>query len=172
MKALAFSLALGLAFAMPTAFAEEASTIGYVDMQRVLEESALGRRAKERLEEKYGPQRASFAQEEQAIRQMQQTLQRDRPLMSEEQIKKQEAEIQERIQGFQEKASATQEELLAEQQTISQEILGPALEAVDQIAKQQKVSAVFERSRAGLLYADDGIDLTDEVLTKLDANSD
>lgn len=164
-------LALALLIAVP-AFAAPATRIGYVDMQQVIEQSELGQRAQAQLKEDYGPQRDAFAQEEQAIRAMQQQLQRDKPLMSKEQIAKREKELQERVQKFRKEASATQERLLKEQQEMSQEIVAPALEAVNAIAAEQELSAVFERRQAGLLYVDDGIDLTAEVVKRLDAAAD
>lgn len=163
-------LAISLIVATPI-MAASSTTIGYVDMQKVLEQSKLGQQAQERLETEFGPQRNAFAQEELAIRQMQQTLERDKPLMSKEQIDKKEREIQERIQAFQKDVSSIQEKILAEQQEISERIIGPAVEAVNEVAGKRKVSAVFERNRAGLLYVDDAIDLTDAVVKQLDAST-
>jgi len=161
-------LAIALLIAVPALAAPKAS-IGYVDMQQVIEQSELGQRAQARLQEEFGPQREAFAEEEQAIRTLQQQLQRDKPLMSKEQIAKRESELQERVQGFRKEASATQERLLKEQQEMSQEILAPALEAVNAIAEERSLAAVFERRQAGLVYVDDAIDLTPEVIKQLDA---
>ncbi|MEY6433666.1 OmpH family outer membrane protein [Thioalkalicoccus limnaeus] len=163
-------LTLGLLIAAPV-LAEQPTSIGYVDMQQVLERSQLGTRARERLEQEFGPQRMAFAQEEQAIRQLQQALERDKPLMSNEQIGKREEEIKTRIARFQEQASATQTRLMEEQQKMTQEIIGPALEAVDQVARERQVAAVFERGQAGLVYVDEALDLTPTVIQRLNANT-
>ena len=160
---------LGAAMAMATpALAADAINIGYVDMQQVLEKSKLGQRAQATLKEKFGPKSEEFAKEEQAIRQQQQTLERDKPLMSKDQIKKKEEELQKAIESFQKTAGTTQQELAKEQQKLGQAIVGPAQEVVQALSKEKKMSVVFERQQAGLLYIDGGLDLTKEVIKRLD----
>lgn len=160
---------LGAAMAISTpGLAADAVTIGYVDMQQVLEKSKLGQRAQATLKEKFGPKSEEFAKEEQALRQQQQTLERDKPLMSKDQIKKKEEELQKAIESFQKTAGTTQQELAKEQQKLGQAIVGPAQEVVQALSKEKKMSAVFERQQAGLLYIDSGLDLTNEVIKRLD----
>jgi outer membrane protein len=157
------------AMAMTNAgLAADALNIGYVNMQEVLEKSKLGQRAQETLKAKFGPKSEEFAKEEQAIRQQQQTLERDKPLMSKDQIKKKEDELKKKIEEFQKTAGATQQELAKEQQKLGQAIVGPAQEVVQALSKEKKMSVVFERQQAGLLYIDGGLNLTAEVIKRLD----
>jgi outer membrane protein len=148
--------------------AAEAPSIGYVDMQQVLQESKLGKQAQEKLKEKFGPKSEEFAKEEKAIAQQKQALERDKPLMSKEQIKKKEDEIQKKIDTFQKTAGGTQQELQKEQQKLAQAIVGPAQEAVQALSKERKMGMVFERSQAGIIYTDSALDLTKEVIKRLD----
>lgn len=160
-------LAAALAIATP-GIAADAAKIGYINMQEVLEKSKLGQRAQETLKEKFGPKQEEFGKEEQAIRQQQQTLERDKPLMSKDQIKKKEEELQKKIESFQKTAGTTQQELAREQQKLGQAIVGPAQEVVQALSKEKKMTMVFERTQAGLLYIDDSLDLTKEVIKRLD----
>jgi len=148
--------------------AADAINIGYVDMQEVLEKSKLGQRAQATLKEKFGPKQEEFSKEEQSIRQQQQTLERDKPLMSKDQIKKKEDELQKAIESFQKTAGTTQQELLKEQQKLGQAVVGPAREVIQALSKEKKMSVVFERQQAGLLYIDGALDLTKEVIKRLD----
>jgi outer membrane protein len=159
--------AAALTMATPC-IAADAITVGYVNMQEVLEKSKLGKRAQETLKQKFGPKSQEFAKEEQAIRQQQQTLERDKPLMSKDQIKKKEDELKKKVEEFQKTAGGTQQELAKEQQKLAQAIVGPAQEVVQALSKEKKMSLVFERSQAGLLYVDSALNLTDEVIKRLD----
>jgi len=160
---------LGAAMAMSTpGLAADAVNIGYVDMQQVLEKSKLGQRAQATLKEKFGPRSEEFAKEEQAIRQQQQTLERDKPLMSKDQVKKKEEELQKAIETFQKTAGTTQQELVKEQQKLGQAIVGPAQEVVQALSKEKKMGMVFERGQAGIIYTDSALDLTKEVIKRLD----
>ena len=158
-----------LIMAAPTlALAADAIHIGYVNMQQVLEESKLGKLAQGTLKEKFGPRSEEFAKEEAAVRQQAATLERDKPLMSKDQISKKEAELKDKMDALQKQFSGVQQELAKEQQKLAQAIIGPAQEAVQALSKEKKMSVVFERSQAGLLFIDEGLDMTKEVIKRMD----
>ncbi len=159
---------LMLSLAVP--LAAPAADLGYVDMQRVLEESAVGKVVQEQLRKDFEPKAQTLGKEEQEIRKLQETLARDSALMSKDQVSKKEAEIKKRIEAYQKEAGATQQQLLKVQQEKGREIIGPAQKAVEAVAKQRKLSMVVERSLTGILYLDSGLDITGDVIKYMDAN--
>ena len=161
-------LILLLVLAAP-GLAAEPGPIGYVDMQMVLDKSKKGQQAQEVLKKKFGGKQQEFAQDEQSIRQLQQTLARDQALMSQSELDNKTAELKKMTEEFQKKAAETQQALMKEQNKLSGEILAPVEGIIAAAAKDNKVSAVFERSQSGLLYIDEGLDLTAEVIKRLDA---
>jgi outer membrane protein len=167
-------LVLGILIAASAAISAPtlAREIAYVDMQRVLEESKLGKQAQANLQEQFGDEQQAFAEEEAAIRQLQQTLERDKPLMSAAQIEKTEEEIKGRIQKFEQDFQAIQRQLAQAQQQEGQKIIQPAREAVISVANKQKLGVVFEASQAGIIYLDENGDITDAVIKALDAKTD
>lgn len=171
MHRLFLSLALSLAVVMPT-YAASAVSIGYVDMQKVLEESKLGKRVQEQLRKEFEPRAKGLAEEEKQIRQAQQEFERDKPLMSKDQVGKKEKDLQSRIDAYQKKAMPIQQELMKAQQQKGREVIGPAREAVNTVAKKNKLGMVVERNQGGLLYVDEGLDITADVIKQLDSKSD
>jgi outer membrane protein len=155
---------------LPT-YAFAADTVGYVDMQRVLEQSKLGQRLQEQLREEFEPRGQALAQEEQEIRQRQQTLERDGPLMSADQVSKEEAEIETRIKAYQEKATALQQDIVKVQQEKGREIIVPAKDSITAVATKKKVGMIVEPGMSGLLYVDETLDLTADVIKHLDDNT-
>ncbi|MBK1717962.1 OmpH family outer membrane protein [Thiocystis violacea] len=147
------------------------SSVGFVDMQKVLEESKLGKRLQEQLRKDFEPRAKVLAGEEQEINKMQQELAKDKPLMSNDQVAKKEKEIQGRIEAYQKKALPVQQDLMKTQQEKGREIVGPAREAVKTIAKKKKLGMVFERGAGGLIYTDEGLDITGDVIKQLDATT-
>ncbi|HSO84374.1 OmpH family outer membrane protein [Thiocapsa sp.] len=166
----ALLVALALFIIVPT-HALAAEVLGYVDMQKVLEESKLGKRLQDQLREEFEPRGQEMAAEEQEIRKLQQTLERDGPLMSADQVSKQEADVQKRIAAFQEKANGIQQEIMKVQQAKSREIIGPARDSISAVAKKNKIGMVVEPGMSGVLYLDEKLDLTAEVVKHLDANT-
>ncbi|NEX22763.1 OmpH family outer membrane protein [Thiorhodococcus mannitoliphagus] len=163
-------VALVLSVILPVQAANETS-VGYVDMQRVLEESKLGQRLQEQLRKDFEPRAKELAEEELAIKQMQQELGRNKPLMSNAQVEKKEEEIKSRIESYQKEAMPVQQELMKVQQEKGREIIGPARKAVDAVAKKKKIGMVLERGLAGLVYIDESLDITDSVIKQLDSTT-
>jgi outer membrane protein len=169
MKLLARCILPLLFLAATASAATQPGSIGYVDMQVILDKSAMGKEAQATLKEKFSGRQAEFAEEEQEIRRLQGTLQRDQALMSQAELDKKKAELQERVKKLQQKGAKAQRELLEEQNKLGKAILGPAEAIITAVAKEKKVSAVFERHQSGLLYIDQALDLTAEVIKRLDA---
>lgn len=159
-----------LALALPFASLQAAS-LGYVDMQRVLEESTLGKKVQEQLRKDFEPRAQDLGKTEAEIRQLQEGLSRESALMSTEQVKKKEAEIKQRIESYQKAGGALQQELAKVQQEKGRQVMGPAQKAVDAVAKQKKLSMVVERNQAGILFLDPGLDVTADVIKHMDANA-
>jgi outer membrane protein len=159
-----------LALALPFATLEAAS-LGYVDMQKVLEQSTLGKKVQEELRKEFEPRAQELGKTEAEIRQLQETLARDSALMSADQVKKKEAEIKQRIEAYQKAGGALQQEVAKVQQQKGREVMAPAQKAVDAVAKQNKLSMVVERSLTGILYLDPGLDITDDVIKHMDASA-
>jgi outer membrane protein len=160
-------LVLGLTAA--GALDASAQSIGIVSMERVLQESDSGKAVQAKLEERFGAQQQAFAEREREIRQLQAALERDKPLMSKAQVEKKEADIKSGIEAFEKDFNAVQKEVMEAQQQEGQKLIEPAREAVNEVAKQKKLGAVFEASRAGLLYLGDSADITDDVIKALNA---
>ena len=150
-----------------TVHAVEPVTIGYVDMQRVIEESQMGKEARATLEKKYREPQKRLSEEEQAIRELQQKTNRDAALMSQAELDKRTAEVQERIQKFQKEAMARQQELGKDQAQLGGDIVKAAGGVISKLATEKKLAAVFERNSSGLLYIQDKLNLTDEVIKRL-----
>jgi outer membrane protein len=164
------SLVLTLALVLPAA-AAQAADIAYVDMQRVLEESALGKKVQDELRKDFEPKAQALGKEEQEIRRLQETLARDAALMSKDQVAKKEAEIKKRIESYQKEAGAVQQTLMKVQQEKGPQVIGPARKAVDAIAKKRKLSMVVERGTSGIVYMEEALDITPEVIKQMDAGA-
>jgi len=169
MRSVACALLLA-AVCAPLAAAEPI-TIGYVDMQRVIEESKLGKQAFAALQEKYAEPQAALEKEEKSILQLQQSLAREGALMSQAELDKRKAEFQERVNQIQRKAAMAQQELSQDQAKLGGGIIKPAQEIITELGKERKLTAIFERSQSGLLYVEADKNLTDEVIKRLDAKN-
>jgi outer membrane protein len=166
----ALLVALAVTLAVPFA-AAQATEIGSVDMNAVIEKSKVGSKVQEQLRKDFEPKAKPMGEEEQSIRQAQASLARESALMSKDQLEKKQAELKKRIDAFEKAAAPLQQQLMKAQQERSQEVLGPAQKAVDAVAKQKKLGMVIERNQSGLLFVDKALDITDDVIKQMDANT-
>lgn len=158
-------------FMVPPTLAANDGSVGYVDMQEVLEQSKLGQRLQEQLRKEFEPKAKQFAEDEKQIQTMQQSLERDKALMSKDQLAKKEKEIQALIENYQKKTLPIQQELMKVQQEKGREIVVPAREAVNAVAKRKKLGMVVERGLSGLLYLDESLEITAEVIKEMDGKT-
>ena len=57
---------------------------------------------------------------------------------------------------------------MKEQQKLGAAIIAPAREAVTEVAKKQKISVVLEGNQAGVLYLDEALNMTDDIIKVMD----
>ena len=91
--------------------------------------------------------------------------------MSKEQMEKKQVELKKRIEAFEKTAAPLQQELSKAQQERGQEVVIPAQKAVDAVARQKKLGLVVERNQSGMVFVDKALDITDEVIKQMDANT-
>lgn len=159
-----------LGLALPFA-AAQATDVGYIDMQVVVEKSKLGVRIQEKLRKEFEPKAKPIEEEEQALRQADASLAKEAALMSKDQLEKKEAELKKRFAAWEKVAAPLQQELVKAKQEGQREVLASAQKAADTVAKQKKLGMVVERSQGGIVFLDKSLDITDEVIKQMDASS-
>jgi len=171
MRRSALFVSLSLFLLMTPIRAAPPTIIGYVDMQAVIDNSQSGRQARKALEERFEDEQRKLARKQQIIRQLQETLDRDQVLMNQKELDKKKAEIQEHKQEFQQRVVQLRKELSQEENKLTNRILEPVPTIIAELGKDKQIAAILGRRQSGLLYVDPDLDLTAEVIERLDAKS-
>ena len=143
--------------------------IAIVSMQKILEESKKGKEIQKKFESSVASEKKEVEKREGAIKKMQEEYNRDEATMSDEQRRKKQRDIQKHIGDLQQYVSEAQEKMSAKRTELLKTLVEPAKEIVVKVAKEKGIGAVFERGESGLLYAADAIDLTPEVIKRIDS---
>ncbi|MCE2542437.1 MAG: OmpH family outer membrane protein [Acidobacteria bacterium] len=177
--------------AAPPAAGEGA--LAYVDLQRVAAESDAGQQANARVQE-LSQQKLSEIEVKTAelqgrvtalneqLQELQQKLQQGQTIMSAEarlelqrQIAKLQIDVERTTQDSQAEAQRLTQDAEAEVQQLQQELqiefqkrLVPVLE---QVALDRKLAFIFSASEGGLIWADTSLDLTEELIELLNAQT-
>ena len=149
----------------------EGAKVGYVDIQLIASNSAEGKAAAGKIQE-WDKKKTSELQEKQKQAQAIQTkLAQSGSVLSDtarSQSEKELQKLQRDLQAMQEDAQQERQDLTAKLQADFQEKLNPIIE---QVATEKKLQLVFSVRDAGIIWAYSGVDLSAEVLKRLDATT-
>lgn len=156
-------LALGwLLISCVPVLAQDRIKIGFIDIQRVVQESQAGKRAKERFQAQVKKAEADIMKERQDLDRLKSDLEKKGPLLKEEERRNLEADFQKRSVALQRSMSDYQQELQQKNNQLMSDILKDLEAIVNEVGKADKFTLILERSQ--ILYSDQGIDITSKVI--------
>lgn len=139
------------------------SKIGYVDMQKAIQATAAGKKAKTELEGEFNKKKKELEKKEADLKKMGEDLERKKSVLSEEVLSKKQAEFQDEMMKYRETVGKSQEEIRKKEADLTQPILDKMKSVIAKVAKDKGYSLVLENSQM-VLFANADTDLTDEVI--------
>lgn len=143
--------------------------IGYVDVRKVLTESKAGQKVKAEIEKLVKQHKGTLGSEEQKLKGMQQDFEKNKLLLSETQREAKQQEFQERVRAFQKARSEAQRDIDQREREYTGKALPQIRAIIRDVAKEMKLTLVFEKNESPVLYAADGPDLTDKIIERFNA---
>jgi outer membrane protein len=151
----------------PAPFPVGAKT-AFINPQRIFQESVEGKAAVTRINTLIQKKQTEGQDRQKALQANQQKLQTSGAVMNEQARSQLEKEIEKQQvdgQRFQQDAQAEIQEL---QNEVQQEFIKKVSPLIEAVAKEKGLQMVFDLSNAGLAWWDPGLDLTSDVIKKLD----
>jgi outer membrane protein len=147
----------------------EGSKVAYVVLQRIANESSDGKAATTRIQALQQKKQAELADKQKQLQGAQQKLEKESSVLSSTatgELQKQVERLQVEIQRFTQDAQQEVQELQQQLQQEFQVRLEPVLQ---EIGKEKGLHFIFNGPDAGLVWADAALDISNEVIKKLDA---
>ena len=139
--------------------------VAVVNMDRVLKDAKATERVRELLDDKREEFQNDFATREASLLQIEKDLQSKRTILSEEAYRAEVNQFQNEVASIQQEIQFKRQALDKAFQEAQDEIKSLAAEIVAEIAGQQKLDAVLNKSSA-LVFRQD-LDITEYVISKL-----
>jgi len=158
-------------FLFAAAPALAAERIGYVDMGRVVNESAAGKRAKAEIEGMVKQKQEQVNREGQKLKSQQQALEKEQLTLTDAQKRTKQREFEQKVQAYQKLAAEAQRDIGQKDAEHTRKVLTEVRGVIREIAQQEKLLLVLEKHDQPVLYAADGPDLTDQVIKAYNAKS-
>lgn len=156
-------LSMGLA-AAPQAQAQEAFKLGYVDLQKAIQETSTGKKAKSELEKEFNAKKGDLQKREADLKKMAEDLEKKKVALSDEMKAKKQQELQQDMMKFQREVGESQMNIQKKERELTEPILKKLQASLDKIAKDKGLSMVLEKSEQSVLWAKKELDLTDDLV--------
>lgn len=158
-KAFAF---IGLLFVSGVCSAE--LKIGFVNVPRVLEKAPQAEDAKKRLEREFSPRDKQLVAQQKEIKNMEDKLARDSAVLGESEMRKLERDIVNKKREAQRAQAEFSEDFNIRRNEELGKLQRGIFEAIKAIAKEENYDLLLTD---GVVYANDKIDITEQVQRKL-----
>ena len=141
---------------------------GVVDMVRVMELSDEGKKAKEDLLSKIEAAENDIVKRQEELLSLKKEIEKQSMMLSAEALAKKEREYQDKLLEYQRKVQDYNYELQNRQYELMNVIISETNSIIQDIAVEGEYTLIFERTNSGVLYFQEDIDLTEEVIEALD----
>jgi outer membrane protein len=142
--------------------------VAFVNMQALLSESKLGKAGLAEMKTLTDKQQADLAAKQNAIKTLQQKIQQQGAVVTPTALAQMQTDLEKANRDLQ----YSQNEAQAQVEELNQKLLGDFQEKVmpliDALAKEKNLYAVFGAAESGVAYIHPGIDLTSELVKRLD----
>jgi len=163
------ALAAGLAVA-PTAVAQGTGVkVGVIDVQRIVGESAVGKESLARVQKVQQSKQEELVKRQKELRDLEQKISEQNKALSEEALEKVQKDYQGKALDLKRFQDDAQRELEETQRRELGELEKRIMPVIDAVAKEQGYTMIFNKFQSGLLFAAEGTDITESVITKFNS---
>ncbi len=171
MKKAVFVIILSVfAFAL-TAQASSDLKIGYVDLNRALNQSREGKKAIKILKDMLKANEERINKKADEIKKLEEEIAKQASILNPDAIKEKKEEHEKLVRDFQRLRKDSQDEFQKKQSDFVQKIYKDMREILVKIGKKEGYTVIFERNEGGILYISEKLDLTDKLIRKFNKSS-
>jgi outer membrane protein len=171
-----FGLVVGLVLlisVMPLAAAtasesEKPLKIGYVDLQKALNDSQAGQKAKKTLTELIAAKQKSVDEKGTELEKLRAELDKQATVLSPDAKKQKEEKLERDIRDYQRMVRDTQEELQKKESELTSSIIKDLREIIKNVGEEEGYTVILEQAEGVILYSSPTYDLTEKVIKRYD----
>jgi len=145
--------------------------LAVIDIQTVVTESNLGQQAQKELEGLQTSKRAALEAQGQELVEMRKKIEEGRLSLAPEKLAEMGEEYESKARALKRAEDDANRELQKRGEKLMGDIEQKVLPIIDQIGKAEGYTLIFNKFRSGLLFADDAIDITQQVIERLNQSS-
>lgn len=168
MKRATFCVAVALTLVAVARPVRAELKIGIVDLQRALNESAAGKKAKEQFKVEFDRMQNSLKGEKDRLDRLKEDLDKKSVVLKEEERKNLAEDFERKRRDLRRKLEDSDAELRKKDSELTGDILKDLAVVIQEIGEREGYTVILENSSSSVLYGSKSIDLTDEVIKAYD----
>lgn len=138
--------------------------LGYVDLQKALNDSDAGKNAKEKFKGEVDKAEQALEKRKTEVEKLKEELEKKGLLLNEEQRDALERDYRDKLGDFERVYKNSQQELQIRDRQLTGRIIEDLREVVQRIGEQGNYTVILEGNNTVVLYGSKAIDLTDTVI--------
>jgi outer membrane protein len=147
-----------------SSLAADSVKFGSIDLQKVLNESEAGKKAKSDLDALIKSRESTIEEKGKAIEKLKGELEKQASVLSAEAKKKKEDELEKMLREYQRLVQDSQAEVKKKEGELTDTIIKEIREIIDKIGVEEGYTLIIEKGL--VLYSNKDIDITDIVMKK------
>lgn len=157
---------IGLLFLF--AFSAQAADmkIGYVDLNKALNESDAGKKAVKTLEEMFKAKQVVIDEKQQELRKLEEELAKQASILNPDALKGKREDFERLKRDFQRMIKDSEEEVEKKRADFMDRIIKELGEIIRKTGEEEGYAVIFEKNEAGMIYSSEKMDLTDKIIKK------
>ena len=151
-------------FLANVAFAESPPKIGYVDLQRALNESESGKKAKEEFKVQVDKLQGQLKKQKDEIDNLKEQLEKKALVMKEEERSNLEDDYRKKLRDFERNYKDSQTDLQKKDNELTGGIIKDLQEVIREYGEREGYTLILEATNSAVLYGTKSADLTDAIM--------
>jgi outer membrane protein len=154
---------LAMAFSSPVA-ATDPLKIGYVDMQRALNQCEAGQEAKKLITAEVEKMQKNLMSKQKEVEKLKEDLEKRGSVMAENIRREKERDYQAKLRDLQRIQRDFEEDLRRKDREVTDKVLLDLAKIIKKIGEDGKYTMILERNQPTIIYISGALELTDEVI--------
>jgi outer membrane protein len=151
------------------AAAQSGIKIAVIDVNRIMTDSQRGKAVLAGIEKLQSEKSAQLKTMNDELSDMQKKFQEGRLSLAEDKLAQIQAQIEDRQRQFQRAREDAEHDVQKHRQDEIEKIENAVFPIINTIGKEGGYTLIFNKFQSGLVYAEDTVDITNQVIQKLDA---
>ena len=160
-------LLVGLILAVGLA-AQAEFKVGVVDMQKAIQASSAGKKAKKEVEGDFEKKKKDLKKKEDDLKKKVEEFEKKKAVLSDKVREEQQMDLQKEMMQFREELGKSQMTIQQKERELTKPILEKLQKVITEIAKEKDFSVVLEKAEQSVMFAKAELDITDEVIKRAD----